>query len=510
METTKITCLTFILLSLSVFGQGPDKNHLYPFQQTLLSGESAASKNQLQLLNSGIASFYKRIDMVRRAKKEIIMEYFIYEADTSGKILLNELIKRAKDGIRVRLLIDKSITIIEIDEYFAKYMKEAGIEVSHYNRALDPLTAQYRTHRKIFAIDKSEVITGGRNIGDDYFDLDPVYNFLDRDVWIKGPIVKAIWDSYQKYWDSSRAKLSKEPKATHRLSMFHSTRSKDRYQNLRSKGHKRMLKEAREFVKDMSGIDEKTTKVVNIGKKILSEVPVHICPKITFVSDLPGATVLKNLQSNKYKKEMRLTGQAILGRLNDPNATADEVLLVSPYFMINKAWSESLQLLLDSDKKVKIFTNSLGSTDAHYVSAVFYRIIFGWQEKGIIPYIHDSKFANLTPTFSKEIEKTRWGIHSKTHIYDNDSFFIGTYNIDNRSDFYNSEMGIFCDGNASLTRELKENIQTRLKRSYLLSGNKQAVDQEGNPADIYGDASLENIKKMKRYVIPTYLFEPFM
>ena len=64
------------------------------------------------------------------------------------------------------------------------------------------MAQQYRTHRKILVKDREEAITGGRNIGDDYFDLDEVYNFLDRDVWVKGSGAVAMADSFNAVWES--------------------------------------------------------------------------------------------------------------------------------------------------------------------------------------------------------------------------------------------------------------------------------------------------------------------
>ena len=180
----------------------------YPFYQVsvvdnLESSSDEIKENQIQLLHSGIASLQKRIDLIRKAKKRISIEYFIWEKDTAGLLVFHELIKRAKEGIDIRIILDKSITIIEMDEFYAEAVAKHGIDLRHYHRALDPSSAQFRTHRKILVIDGKEAITGGRNIGDDYFDLDEVYNFVDRDIYVQGKIAKTIQDSFDAFWNDS-------------------------------------------------------------------------------------------------------------------------------------------------------------------------------------------------------------------------------------------------------------------------------------------------------------------
>lgn len=504
------------LLGSQVFAGNKDPKFItnksigpYPYYAAHISSKEEG-ENKLKLLNSGLAALQMRLDMIRRAKKEIILEYFIYERDLAGKILFHELIKKAKEGVRVRILLDKSITIIEMDEYYGKFLKEHGIELSHNNRAIDPSSAQFRTHRKLFAIDRKEAITGGRNIGDDYFDLDEVYNFYDRDVWIQGPIVQALWDSFDGFWKHSQIKKSKEPRATFRSrQIFRSNRARKRYEALRTPQHLRRLEEARSFINDMDGMDEKIKEIEKVSKPLLNLTKTHVCPKATYISDTPGANLKKRVMRS-YRDKYKILRKELHRRLLTENETGDEVYLMSPYFMLNDQWQKDLNYLLDTGKKVHLYTNSLGSTDAFYVAANFYRIIFDWQKKGLIAYIHDSKFGGLTPAVNDAVKKARWGMHSKTMIFDNDSAYIGTYNIDNRSDFYNAEMGIFCDGSKEFVDELKENLQSRLQNAYTITGEKKAVDKDGNEADWLGNASDDTVRSMNLMKIPGRIFEFLM
>jgi len=71
-------------------------------------------------------------------------------------------------------------------------------------------------------------------------------------------------------------------------------------------------------------------------------------------------------------------------------------------------------------------------------------------------------------------------------------------------------MGIFCEGNRELVRELKENIKRRLDVAYKITGKDKAVDKDGKSADVWGHASEEQKKIMKKIRIPSKWFEFLM
>ena len=60
-------------------------------------------------------------------------------------------------------------------------------------------------HNKLFVADNALAITGGRNIGDEYFTLDKRSNFIDLDVVAAGPIVPQLSASFDAFWNSKYA-----------------------------------------------------------------------------------------------------------------------------------------------------------------------------------------------------------------------------------------------------------------------------------------------------------------
>lgn len=185
-----------------------DYTSRYPYQVT------STEPHQMRVINSGLAALYAGVDMIRRAQDSLELEYFIFNPDKGGRIILKELVKAAERGVRVRVLIDKSLAVFVLDKFYAEVLKEKGVELRYYNAA--PLIAisssQFRNHRKLMVMDGIEAITGGRNIADEYFDLSEKFNFLDRDAWIAGPIVKPMLETFDKYWKDAITQVPKKPK----------------------------------------------------------------------------------------------------------------------------------------------------------------------------------------------------------------------------------------------------------------------------------------------------------
>lgn len=166
----KLLSLLFLVMIFSTHAAETVPN-LSHFSEPFLSQQMTG--NSVQVLNSGIASFQKRLDLIKRASKTIEIEYFIYNTDQAGKLFSHALVDAAIRGVKVRILVDKSLPVFVLDEFYAKEFNKYGIEVRYYNDAiaLQISTSQFRSHRKLFVIDDEIAITGGRNLADEYYDL---------------------------------------------------------------------------------------------------------------------------------------------------------------------------------------------------------------------------------------------------------------------------------------------------------------------------------------------------
>src|SRR5579863_4050381 len=150
----------------------------------------------IRLLTSGEEALADFIALADRAERTLDIQYYIIQQDDSARILLHHVRLAADRGVRVRVLVDDLNTAGE-DRRFLHLSQHTNVEVRVFNpfpggrsamwtRFLASLgeirRINHRMHNKLFVADNALAITGGRNIGDEYFARDRHYNFIDLDV----------------------------------------------------------------------------------------------------------------------------------------------------------------------------------------------------------------------------------------------------------------------------------------------------------------------------------------
>jgi putative cardiolipin synthase len=154
-----------------------------PKVDTSLEAHST-SPHTLTHFDQGAASFHRRLELIQSAKKSIALEFFIYDVDEASRLLTQALMKKAGEGVQVRILVDFSAPVFKLKPAYAAVLGKAGVAVRYYNTSAfyRLVSIQHRSHRKLLIIDGETVLTGGRNVANDYFDLSDHYNFLDSDL----------------------------------------------------------------------------------------------------------------------------------------------------------------------------------------------------------------------------------------------------------------------------------------------------------------------------------------
>lgn len=166
-------------------------------------------------LNNPVDAFAARIFMARAAEKTLDIQYYIWRKDLTGTMLLYELYQAAERGVRVRLLLD-DLGVVDMDDWLAMLNSHPNIEVRLFNpfplrrmRMLGFITdfsrVNRRMHNKAFTIDQSVTISGGRNVGDEYFAATDGVLFADLDVMVIGPAATEVSKDFDGYWASQSA-----------------------------------------------------------------------------------------------------------------------------------------------------------------------------------------------------------------------------------------------------------------------------------------------------------------
>lgn len=394
-------------------------------------------------LSSGIHSLQARLAMIERAKHTLDLEFFIYNLDESSRIFTQALVAKAQAGVKVRILVDFSAPVFQLKPVYARYLKSKGIEVRYYNTSAfyQLLTSQHRSHRKLLMADGVSVITGGRNIGNEYFDLKREYNFLDTDVEIRGPVVKAMQQSFEMYWNSD---FSREPDGMEKP----------------LDSEEQELVDA--FLQPQAVDQEILARVAEVGGAIAAKARVHVCRDVSFVTDFPNQGEENRKVLPEIVRELALAKREILGE--------------SPYFVIRKGGYEILEKITKQGVALKVLTNSLYSTDAFYtVATMFFRL--DWlADSGLTLMVFNGKPVPGQSYTGYSGEDSRWGIHSKRAVVDGQTVLIGTYNVDPRSANLNSELMVVCRGQKDFAAEVAADIQARLANSSVaIEGEKWSL-----------------------------------
>ncbi len=381
--------------------------------------EGGKNLSGIRLLTSGEEALADLIALADHAERTLDVQYYIIHQDASARILLHHLRLAADRGVRVRVLVDDLNTAGE-DRRFMHLGEHANVEVRVFNpfpggrsktwtRLLasvnDIPRINHRMHNKLLVADNALAITGGRNIGDEYFTRDPHYNFIDLDVIAAGPVVRELSASFDAFWNSKyaypiasvAAPVSAEPA---------SPPLPDGGGDL-SAGW-------------MQG-------ELNSGRLNLSWLPA------TVLADRPAKIAS---ETSPGEEETIANNLAVLMR-----SATQELIVISPYFVPGKDGVALLAKLVDRGVHIRILTNSLASTDSPLVHNGYSRYRVALLKLGIELSEVRPKLGQKRARFHPFRGSTA-SLHAKALVIDQKTVFIGSMNMDARSARINSELGL--------------------------------------------------------------------
>lgn len=166
------------------------------------------------------AALVRRVASVREAGRSLDLMYYIWRDDLAGRMLAREVLAAADRGVRVRLLLDD----VNVQGFDPKYLALNGhpnIEVRLFNPGRSRRTAlgrgvemvlclvrfNRRMHCKLWLADGRLAITGGRNIGNIYFDTAAPRRRIarDADLLLAGPVAHQTGNVFDGFWNSGLA-----------------------------------------------------------------------------------------------------------------------------------------------------------------------------------------------------------------------------------------------------------------------------------------------------------------
>jgi len=436
-------------------------------------------------------AFAARLFLIDHATTSLDVQYYIYKADTIGKVFAAHLLMAAQRGVKVRILIDDLSTSGK-DEQWQKLASHPNIELRLFNpnmlrtsfRNLALLfnvnSLGKRMHNKSLIADGSAAIIGGRNIGDVYFASSAKTLFLDYDVLVIGKVVPEIYEAFDLYWNSKEAVPSED--------------ILDNYDDRSYLSHKKDLKkEIRKFEESPAG---KAILNSDFNRKIAQKnLKLIVAKQADFYYDHPS-----KVSTDEKDNRTHISAQIS----EDLTHVQHELIIISPYFIPSDEMMHKLKSAREKGVKVIIITNSLASTDVSPVYGGYQDYIKALVEMGV-------KLYELKPnSFKKLVTRTEWAnpnslsLHTKMIIMDNARLGVGSANIDPRSDKLNTEILMIVSSEKLAKAERKElNKVMNLNNLYQLSWGKypNEFDEEMTR---YGPIwhTLEDGKKKTYYAPP--------
>lgn len=410
------------------------------------------------LLDRGTDAFLARLALAETAEKSLDIQYYIWHEDTTGKVLAARVLHAAERGVRVRLLLD-DIGKAADDRHLLALDSHSNIEVRLFNPVAARSTpmlglladfsrANRRMHNKSFTADNQATIVGGRNIGDEYFGARPDIEFADLDLLAIGPVVAEVSRQFDAYWNSPLA-FPIAALSQHRPS------DED-------------IRQARagllEFVQAQKGGSyAQALKSSGLAEALAGGSLAFDHAKVRVVADDP----IKVLEESADP-----TTRLLPKLLPEFASLSSELLLVSPYFVPGDTGVDRLRALVQRGVRVRILTNSLASTDVPAVHAGYKRYRRALLEAGVELYELKPTAAQVArrdpPSGSRDggdkpslSGSSNASLHAKTMTFDRRALFVGSMNLDPRSVFTNTEIGVVVE-HPGLTAQRVEKIDSRL------------------------------------------------
>ncbi len=438
-------------------------------------------------------AFVARMRLIDQAKTSIDFKSFIFKDDAVGRVILDKLLEAANRGVKVRLLLD-DLWSGNQDTLLSAFDSNPNFEVKLFNPlSRSPFkilqyvfrfgTITRRMHNKALIVDNNDAIAGGRNIALEYFGLEPVLNFADLDVLVKGSVVNELSDSFNAFWEC-RISIPVS-KLVHSMSIDSALKvQKENFDRIVSYEH---TKEAHEYIHAA-----KSSEFVNEVKYEWEEGEV--------IADSPDKII-----SNRKRVDLHLSAK--MEQLI--KSSTQELIIVSPYFLPGKIGLEGLAKKAAEGVRVVIITNSLASNNHSLVHAHYAKYRITLLEAGV--EIFEIKRRLRRPkvkmrTMIKDL-KSRWRervldkyqvLHAKAFLFDQKKLFVGSLNLDPRSWVENTEIGIIINSNtlgnyfSQWVNNEVGNLSYRLKTSNSQNGKTSIVWQtcDGESFYIEPDSSI--------------------
>jgi len=456
-----------------------------------------SAKTGVYILEKGEEALIGRAWLAQHATKSIEIQYFIWSTDNIGILAAEQLLSAAERGVAVRVLVDDFLIDAE-DRTLLLLSAHPNVQIRIYNPNVsvgvgfwqrlknafsDFRAINQRMHDKTAIFDGIAGVTGGRNMADEYFDYDHEYNFRDRDVLLLGRSVKEMQDNFEEFWSSE-------------LSVPVETIFEENDAIISPADVHERSKLLHDYAADPANFEPQVRRAINSAADYFPDlIKAMLWEKVVFLSDVPG--------KNSGESGLGGGGESTSRLIDAVKNARESILIQSPYLIMPEGGIELFGELVDRGVRIRISTNSLASTDNIQAFSGYQ----GQREDLLLAGVELFEYMDEPSIRTELIDRYPriadndpvFAIHAKSMVIDDETVFIGTFNLDPRSANLNTEVGVLIE-----SRELSRQVSESIERD-MLPGNSWQTTVDFNP-----DFMVSRGKRLKTWFNRILPMEPVL
>lgn len=380
------------------------------FEKRSFTNDQAGTE-RVFYLNDNVEALLYRLRMAEEAKKEIILSTFDFNSDHAGHDIMSVLYQAANRGVKVRIIVDGISGFLDLkgDPWFQALVSHDNVNIRTYNpvNLLKPWTMQARLHDKYFIVDDKMYLLGGRNTANLFLGDYSSKKNIDRELFVyetqasSGSSIYQLKDYFEHVWTSQYSKNYTCRKMT------------DTVKNCITQLEKQYLDLQTQYPQayetwNWESLTKETQKVSLLSNPV-----------------------------NAGNKEPWMWYA-----LNQLMKQGEKVTIYTPYIICGKEMYQDLHQLMQNGTCVDIITNAVSS---------------GANPWGCTDYLNQKE--NIWKTGANVYEfMGKHSCHTKALLIDNHMTILGSYNMDMRSTYQDTELMLVVDSpelNAEIAKEME-------------------------------------------------------
>jgi cardiolipin synthase C len=482
----------------------PNPQLLQPFAA---AERTHAAESGFRLYSVGVDGLLLRLELIEAAHSSLDLQYYIFHSDESGKLITEALRKAAARGVRVRILIDDTETVRGDEQLFA-LAGQPNVEIRIFNpwryrghnsfvRGVEYLFSHsrldFRMHNKLFIADRTMALLGGRNIGDEYFQVDPTWQFADDDVLATGPAMQELAVSFEEFWESQLA----IPVQALLPAKDTGAAAAEALSARVTEPHKAAS----------AGVDYEDKLSANepLASVLAGRAPL----------DWARAEVAVD---SPYKGKQLAEGATVSSLLFAPvaqaiRATRTELTVVTPYLVPSPDEMKLLEELRSEQRGVRILTTSLEAASSLAAQAGYNHYRVPLLQSGVELYEIRARPESPRGT-GQSAQLSRYGnysLHAKLLVFDRSGTYVGSMNFDERSRRLNTEDGVIIYSSEIAAQTLHRfDLMTQPENAYAVRLQEEPGDapaltwstvESGKPLTLHSEPARSSWQKFEVHAI---------